>query len=317
MAGEKTKSADEWGRTELKRTVGSRVIELACRVFNKSLNVIHKTLTPKMVADDWGKLILKPETISIYRPKTAKFVRIDVGLSNDASHSVECLLDNEDRLIIGIEPHPENIKGLIFGTTKANSISLKDRLVRRGLNCKWTPDLREKFLVINGAAGSSSVPIKRRFYSAYPDKGNSSFYKIHSLELTGNITDREFDVVEFPLSSLLKQITEAGFEFVETLKIDTEGHELEVLKGCGEHIRQILYCRVECFKGIYENSRHAERESLPAHIILGPDGYTDSATSIIKYLEDYNFKLVSSRPGDYLFLNRELESLLTQYEIYP
>lgn len=317
MARQKRKNAVKWNGPELKRTLRSWLIELACRVFNKILKIIQKMLVPTMVGNDWEKLIQKPEAISIYRPKTAKFVRIDVGLSNDASHSVECLLDNEDRVIIGIEPHPENIKGLIFGTAKAHSISLIDRLVRHGLNCKWIPDLREKFVVINGAAGSSSVPMKRRFYSAYPDKGNSSLYKIHSLQSTGNITDREFDVVEFPLSSLLNQINEAGFEFIETLKIDTEGHELEVLRGCGEHIRQILYCRVECFKGVYDNSRHAKLDSLPLHIILGPNGYSDSATSIIKYLEGYNFKLVSSRPGDYLFLNRELESLLTQYEIYP
>jgi len=56
---------------------------------------------------------------------------------------------------------------------------------------------------------------------------------------------------------------------------------------------------------------------LPAHIILGSGGFTDSATAIIRYLDDYNFELVSSRPGDYLFLNRDLQSLLAEHELYP
>jgi FkbM family methyltransferase len=303
--------------TNIKIEIRSRLIEFVCRLFNKILGAIQKTRVPELTKNDLEALIQKPDAISIHRPKTAKYVRIDVGLSNDASHSVECLLDNEDRFIIGVEPHPENIKGLINGTAKAHSISLMDGFVRHGFNCKYIPDLRAKFIVINGAAGSSATPVRRKFYSAYPDKGNSSLYKIQSLQSTGNITDREFDVIEFPLSALLDQLMAAGFEFVETLKIDTEGHELEVLRGCGDNIRQILYCRVECFKGVYDNSRYAKRESQPAHIILGPAGYHDSATAIIQYLESCNFALVSSRPGDYVFLNRDLEKMLKECETYP
>jgi FkbM family methyltransferase len=317
MGKRNTQTVDEWLGTVPKRTIRSWVVELVCRLFNKSLRIIQQTLALAASENDFKELIQKPEAISILRPKTARYVKIDVGLSNDASHSVECLLDHDDRLIIGIEPHPDNIQGLVCGTAKEHSISLKDRVVRHGFNCKYIPELRSRFIVINGAAGSSTTPVQRKFYSAYPDRGNSSLYKIQSPKLTGNITDKEFDVIEFPLSGLLEKIKSMGFEFVETLKIDTEGHELEVLRGCGNNIRQILYCRVECFKGIYDNSRHAKQDSLPAHIILGSNGYTDSATAIIKYLDNYNFRLVSSKPGDYVFLNRDLETLLSKHEIYP
>jgi len=304
-------------RTKMTDKSRAWVIKFISRAFNKCLRIVQRALTPVAVHGDSEGFIQKPESISIQRPKSARYVRIDIGLSNDASHSAECLLDNDDRLIVGIEPHPENIRGLTYGTSKAHSVSLKDGLVRHGFNCKFISDLRSKFIVINGAAGSSEVPVKRRFYSAYPDKGNSSLYKIQSPQSTGNITDREFDVTEFPLSDLLEKIKSAGFQFVETLKIDTEGHELEVLKGCGENIRNILFCRVECFKGIYENSRYAKPESQPAHIILGQNGFHDSASAIIDYLSKYKFKLVSSRPGDYVFLNQALEGLLQEHEVYP
>lgn len=317
MNKQNTQRSSKKGVIYSKDGIRSQLIQFTCRLFNKILVIIHKSFVPAVSINDFENLIQKPDAISIHRPKTAKYVRIDVGLSNDASHSVECLLDNEDRLIIGIEPHPDNITGLIYGTAKAHSVSLKDGLVRHGFNCKYIPDLHAKFVVIRGAAGSSNTPVNRKFYSAYPDKGNSSLYKIQSLHSTGNITDRVFEVTEFSLSILLSQIKEAGFEFIESLKIDTEGHELEVLKGCGDDIRQILYCRVECFKGIYDNTRYSERDVQPVHIILGSDGYHDSATAIIQYLEIYNFRLVSSQPGDYIFLNRDLERLLTEYEIFP
>ena len=92
------------------------------------------------------------------------------------------------------------------------------------------------------------------------------------------------------MADLFKKITDAGFEFIETLKIDTEGHELEVLRGCSENIRQVLYCTIECFKGIYENSRYAKQENFSAQIAFGNDGYINSATSIINYLIGYNLK---------------------------
>jgi FkbM family methyltransferase len=317
MKEQNTKIVNKWPKLYPKRSIRSRLIELLCRIFYKSLRVMQKTFVVASIKSDLAELIQNPETISISRPETASYVRIDVGLSNDASHSVECLLDTENRLVIGIEPHPENIQGLIYGTAKEHSISLKDGLVRHGYNSKYIPMLNSRFIVINGAAGSSSVPVQRTFYSAYPDRGNSSLYKIQSPKLTGNVTDSEFHVIEFPLSGLLEKIKLAGFEFVETLKIDTEGHELEVLKGCGDNIRQILYCRVECFKGIYENTSFAKQDSMPTHIALGLGGYVDSATAIIKYLDGYNFRLISSRPGDYVFINRDLESLLSEHEIYP
>ena len=207
MTNHKAKTTGESIDFFSKKTVRSKIIELTCQLFNKILSFIYfSPLFRTSITDNLEKLIHKPETVSICRPTTVNFVRVDVGLSNDASHSVECLLDNEDRLIIGIEPHPGNIKGLIFGTAKAHSISLKDRIVRYGFNYKHIKDLHEKFILINGAAGSSRVPTKRLFYSAYPDRGNSSFYKIHSLETTGNITDTEFYVIEFPLVDLFKKL---------------------------------------------------------------------------------------------------------------
>jgi FkbM family methyltransferase len=262
-------------------------------------------------------MFLSPENLEFSVPNDVKFIRIDVGLSNDASHTVDCLLNNNDRMVVGIEPHPENIKGLYFGVPKFYSVSLRDCFIRKGYIFKEIPDLQKKFVVIKGAAGSSESIVKRNFFSAYPDKGNSSFYNIQSIKTTGNIVDREFEVTEFPLSLLFKEIKKAGFNFVESLKIDTEGNELEVLKGASDHLRRVLYCRVECFKGIYANTKFVDPKTQPTHIILGKGGYHDSATAVIEYLKQYNFKLISSSPGDYTFINLSLSKLLTENEIYP
>lgn len=297
-----------------KPSIKAGLVEFSCKLMNRVLRVLYSISYKNKLGSFMG---LQPVNLKLSVPENVKFIRIDVGLSDDASHTVECLLDNDDRMILGVEPHPENIKGLYFGTPKFYSVSLKECFVRKGYNFKKIPELQKKFVVIRGAAGSSMTLVNRKFYSAYPDKGNSSLYNIQSIKSTGNVVDKEFEVTEFPLSLLFDAIDSAGFSFVESLKIDTEGHELEVLKGASEHLHKVMYCRVECFKGRYSNALYINPKTQPKHIILGENGYHDSATAIISYLEKYNFKLVSSAPGDYTFINLGLRHLLTEYEIYP
>lgn len=74
---------------------------------------------------------------------------------------------------------------------------------------------------------------------------------------------------------------------------------------------------MECFVGSFERSKTANLKSFPSHIILHEDGYSDSASAVIHYLKKFNFKLIVSHPGDYVFLNQNLEYLLTNYELYP
>jgi FkbM family methyltransferase len=251
-------------------------------------------------------------------PEATQYVRVDVGLSDDASHSVECLFDdNRDRLIIGIEPHPESVRNLWSGVSKFYSVSLASELIRKGNLVKKIPGLRSRFLIIQGAAGSCALPSKRIFFSAFPDRGNSSLYNIQTPASTGNINDSQFEVTEFPLSIVLERLKSQGVSFVESLKIDTEGHELEVLKGAGELLDMVLYCRVECFKGVYPNTQFAIRSNQPPHIKLADGGFHDSASEIIAFLDKYNFRLISSKPGDYVFLNESLRSLLNEHEVFP
>jgi hypothetical protein len=258
-----------------------------------------------------------PNEIEIPMFAEGKYVRVDVGLSDDASHSVESLIGNDSRIIIGVEPHPLNLMGLLTGVSKFHSISIAFGLVRKGLIFRRIPNLQKRFILVRGAAGSSPNVKPKRFYSAFPDRGNSSFYPMQSLELTGNRIDKYFDVDEFPLSIILEKVLHAGYPFVESLKIDTEGHELEVLQGAGQFLRYVLFCRVECFRGIYDKSKKVDPRVLPQHYVYGEGGFADSAKGIIDYLANFDFRLISTAPGDYILLNRQLEYLLDSNEVAP
>ena len=289
------------------------LLSILFRVFNKTL---------KVFIGAWPHKNRKHENQNVsdffrQTPTGLRYLRIDVGLSDDASHSVETLLDYDDRMCIGIEPHPDNIAKLIKGCSKFYAISLSDNYVRKGHLLKPVKDIRRRFLLVEGAAGSCKRPTKRKFYSAFPDRGNSSLYDIHSIEGTGNISDKVIEVTEFQLSDILAKVDYERFPFIESLKIDTEGHELEVLKGCGKYLKKILYCRVECFRGFYANTVHVDPSKRPKYQKVTEDGFADSASAISDYLEKQGFELISSKPGEYTYINCNLKHLLLEHEVFP
>ena len=288
-------------------------IRFLIRVFQKQLKLVLLILPS-------GKGSYKsqrPNSLSFDFPPIIKHLRIDVGLSDDASHSVECLMDHDDRAIIGVEPHPDNITLLKRGTAKFHSISLNGGYIRKGHNIRRIPNITSLFCLIQGAAGNVKNIKKRTFFSAFPDRGNSSFYNTQSLEASGNTVDKVFEVDEFPLSKILSSIDFKRFPFIESLKIDTEGHDLDVLKGCGKYLSKVLYCRVECFKGDYPQTRYLDKAKMPSYAISDGKGFFDTATAVVDFLEDKNFVLISSKPGDYVFLNKKLSRHLLNYEVYP
>ena len=79
-------------------------------------------------------------------------------------------------------------------------------------------------------------------------------------------------------------------------------------------MEKILYLRVECFRGMYP--KHICWTEVIFTSIFGSDGYIDSASAIIEYLKIFNFSLISTQPGDYIFLNEKLKHKLLDHQVY-
>jgi len=65
--------------------------------------------------------------------------------------------------------------------------------------------------------------------------------KLFSSDLE-NIVDKVYEVKSLKLSKILKK---KNITRVDFLKIDTEGHELQVLQGIGSHIKKVRYILIE------------------------------------------------------------------------
>lgn len=235
-------------------------------------------------------------------PENVKFLRIDVGLSDDSSQSVEWLLNTDDRGIIAIEPHPSNIITLLNGGYKTHSVSLNNNVVSSNNNVK---NIDGKYILINCAIDNVDSLTFQKFYSAYPDHGNSSLIPFQNLKISGNEIEYYINIPTIPLSKILNKIDWEKFDFIEVMKTDTELKDLDVLKSCGDFLKKVVYLRVEAFKGYYPNTITEEN----------PTGWYDTATPIIDFLSKIGFRLIDEIPGDFRFVNEELEHLITKYKL--
>ena len=243
--------------------------------------------------NNYNKLVIYPENRYVnnnfefdFKPDI-KFLRIDIGLSQDATYSAHWLKSNNDRAVIGIEPHPYNINCILTGTCKNQhipNINLNSMTVN--INHQIQKQIKDRYILIKGAVDNVLEPTIRTFYSATPDTGNSSLIKENiDSQFNPNSIESSFEVPVFPLTYVLDKIDWNKFQYIEQMKIDTEGNEIPVILSCKEYIKKVIFLRVECW--------------------YGPDGYDhkDSATPMIAFLKELGFENINQRPGDFKFRN--------------
>lgn len=164
-------------------------------------------------------------------PKKPFDLFIDVGLSYNAPHSVEILKQNKNAFVIGIEPNPKNCHSV------------------RSLN------LGERFHLIE--AGASDVEEELVLNMMWPDPGTSSFLEPTDILLSQNYKiEHKVKIKTLKLKKILDQV---DWNFVNdnlfSMKSDTQGFELKVLKGLENYISKIKNLQMECTTwGQYENA---------------------------------------------------------------
>lgn len=175
-------------------------------------------------------------------PEKIKKVRFDIGLSYCAPNSAIWLNnDTENTFVIGIEPNKfacETIK--------------KNGLIESTQN-KYIKYPHPNFLLLEIALDNVKEKTKKNFYHMGGDVGVSSL-----LKPTKNLKYPIQEISEvnvYSFSEILSKIDWDRFEYVELVKIDTQGKDLDILKSAEEYLNKIVYinCEINTFQ-YYENN---------------------------------------------------------------
>jgi FkbM family methyltransferase len=223
---------------------------------------------PLFELDNNDKLIL---------PKNTKKIMIDVGTSVNWGNSVNFINENPNTgTVIGIEPNINSWllgKGIHFFNKKDHIKSLPD----------YTKNFSNRIIFLPVALAPFEGFTK---FNCNDKLGTSSI--LDSAFKTDNTTV----VPTIKLAQIIKMIPD-NFDYIDLLKIDAEGFDLQVLKSGEEHLSRVAVIAVECDNGhLFKN------------------GYKPQ--EIKDFLKSKNFKSIpgSTEAGTESFINLKFEKEL-------
>ena len=219
-----------------------------------------------------------------------KKIKIDIGLSYNAPQSKIWLDKEPDLMVIGFEPNPENISSI-----ESKNIQKKNPGHGEPLNSEY---IGTRFFLIPVALGNVNKPSEMDFYCMNNDSGTSSLLKPIEYRL-GKIKE----IVKVPVYSL-KHFFDLfpwnKFEYIEYIKIDAQGYDLDILKGAGDYLKDkvvFITAEPECFS--YEGAQH------------------NNVTNIHNYLNEQNFiRINHPLTDDPTFINKKFLHLIDKIFIY-
>lgn len=217
-------------------------------------------------------------------PQHIKRIKFDVGLSWCAPNSAAWLqMDKEKELfVIGIEANR-------FACQRIGNKVLNPHPPYE--NCIID---NNNYMLINCAIDDVSNLEMKTFYHVAGDPGTSSLLKPTPI-LKVDIEEIS-EVPTIPLSFILEKIPWNRFEFIEHMKTDTQGKDLEVVLSAGDYLDKIVYldCEVST-SGCYENENDVHM--------------------IINKIINRGFKVLSAGGPNASFVNIKLEHLIKKYNL--
>jgi len=180
--------------------------------------------------------------------RTSKKICIDIGLSEVAPNSAIWLLNDPDRCVIGIEPleyNWERLEGKHDYNKKDPSTGWPGIRINTNtviINGEKYCDISNRFFDIRCAIDNVVSPQQKEFYHMM-EEGSSSLLKPSS---THGSNIKKIETVQcVNLKSILELIDWEKFKVVEHLKVDCEGHDLEVIKSAQDYIEKIIFVTFE------------------------------------------------------------------------
>lgn len=152
-------------------------------------------------------------------------LRFDIGTSYNIPYSLEWLREDEKIFVIAIEPHPKNFE------------SSKKIIKDFGYN--------DRCYLIEAAVDDVNSIAKKVFYGlggkeTNYDSGTSSLRKP-----MGRFKDCIEQIYNVNVVSLKTILDNLEYDFIDHLKVDTQGNDLNVLKSLGDHIKKVIEIQSE------------------------------------------------------------------------
>lgn len=169
-------------------------------------------------------------------PEKCTHIKIDVGLSYSAPIANKFLVKQPEVYVMGFEPNLECVKNIVNGTCAPTSwldFNMEKRFVDNG-----------RFQCFPYALSNVDKLEMMEFHINQKDYGTSSLFK-HDQTTLGPIKyTRKVPVIN--LKMVFDKIPWDRFDYVDYIKIDAQGSDLNILKGAGDYLSErVVYVTAE------------------------------------------------------------------------
>ncbi len=195
----------------------------------------------------------------LYVPTTIKNVKLDIGLSYSAPFSQTWLSNEDNSMVFGFEPNPTSITSI-----KSANNCKRDPSHGDVLDVKY---LHTRFFLIPCALGTKTNEYVD-FYVMNGDEGCSSLYEPNPDQFPENYTIKEkIKVPIFKLSDFFELFPFDQIPYIDYIKVDAQGSDLDIIKSGGEWIQNhVVYITVEAENNQYKNPNENSEEAIQIYM---------------------------------------------------
>jgi len=162
-------------------------------------------------------------------PENCTHVKLDIGLSYGANQSQIWLSQEPNLMIFGFEPNPD-LENIIL----SGNIPLRHPSHGKTIEKKYIDEKR--FFLVPVALGDVNKVELMDFYINKKDCGTSSLFK-HDEKYLGSI-EKVVKVNVCSLKMFFDNFPWERFEYIDYIKIDAQGSDLNILKGAGKYLQE-------------------------------------------------------------------------------
>jgi FkbM family methyltransferase len=187
-------------------------------------------------------------------------IKIDIGLSFHAPCSNKWLLNEPTLTVFGFEPNPECCNAIIrqdYGNKWIENGYLEKRFIDE-----------KRFHLFNYALSDTKndEEINSKFFINYNDCGTSSLF-MHDQNKLGKIKSI-VDVKIIKLKLFFDKFPWDRFEYIDYIKIDAQGSDLNILKGVGDYLKEkVVYVTAEPDGCYYKNADDCNEENINNYML--------------------------------------------------
>ena len=200
-------------------------------------------------------------------PNSCTHVKLDIGLSYNAPQS-QSWLSHEDPglMVIGFEPNPESIACITNRNNRKQHPSHGDCLEYKYIE-------NGRFVIQPCALSCVDTPTTMKFYVSQNDCGTSSLYPNNETHL-GKIKS-VIDVPVLSLKMFFDGFPWERFAYIDYIKIDAQGSDLNILKSAGSYLRErVVYVTAEGDGNQYIGASECSESNIVSY--MESQGFTRS-----------------------------------------